>query len=164
MPDPLSRFDLDIAREAAGVLDAVMALNNGRVPKEMLSRLKALPAMLQVSGLPTTLLFFASKSGPDALGRAYGDVGAALARTTTRALSRPVTQGSAIALVNSLADASVDEQSVAAATVDALALWLRRLAEAVDKEQRAVAQPPAEPGSQRASQTGGEQETVPHGA
>jgi CRISPR type III-B/RAMP module-associated protein Cmr5 len=132
--DSLDRVDLHTAREAAGILDAILASGDA-ISGELLARLMGLPVMLRISGLPGTLAFFAAKSGTDRPGQAYGDVSSALQTTVARCLTEQGPTTGTIALVNRLAQAPIDEQAAASATVESLAIWLRRLAEATEKEQ-----------------------------
>lgn len=140
MPEALVRLDRDVAGRAASVLQGIIDAAPGKpLSGEILTRLKGLPTMLRVSGLPATLAFFAAKSDSDQLGRAYELVGRAM-RTEVRAYLPGPETDTILGLISRLSAVETPLSDVAAASarVDALATWLRRLSEAVEKEQRAA--------------------------
>jgi CRISPR type III-B/RAMP module-associated protein Cmr5 len=133
----LARTDLDVARIASGLLEQIINQDQ-KISRKVLSRLEDLPAMLRVSGLPATLAFFADRAAkPGALGAAYTRVSQVLLEETRKHVSAATGTDRILPLITKLAEAPVDEQALAFTTVDALAMWLRRLAKAVVLEQDA---------------------------
>lgn len=129
-----SRVDLQYAAAAAGVLDAILRSSQGKLPAEISTRMKDLPMLLQTSGLAATLAFYGAKAGSDALGQAYGQVGTRLRAEAAASLgidADPVTT-----FFRALARKDAAAVAVATMRVKALATWLRRLTEAVDKDTR----------------------------
>ncbi len=148
----LPRHDLTTATAAADVLDRLLASMQGRLTPELLTRLKELPTMLSVSGLPATLAFYAAKSDPTSqLGNAYAAIGQALRQAAWDALQPPASRPGPTAaatpapppppapdiveMIRGLARATVDRRAAASAAVSSLAGWLRRLSEAVARER-----------------------------
>jgi hypothetical protein len=131
--------DHDLARLAADTLDAIRDPGTGRVSDQAITRLKGLPALLRTSGPLATLAFFAAKAGDDTpLARAYAAVGSALREQAAREIGPAVAADADFGqFVRALTGASVtsDDLSRASARLEAFALWLRRLAEAVEQEQ-----------------------------
>jgi CRISPR-associated protein (Cas_Cmr5) len=133
------RIDTGLAREAATVLEEIIAAtagDDGRLPPEVLTRLKGLPVMLLTSGVPATLAFYASRQGRDGVGSAYGIVGGALELRLREELGQPAGSDGVLGLLRHLADEPPAALQAAYARIGALADWLRRLAAAYDAEQR----------------------------
>jgi hypothetical protein len=124
------------------MLDEIM--DHGRRPltQPVQTRLRGLPAMLRTAGVPATLAFYAAKSGSDSLGTAYRVVGAGMQAELRAAVPSLADATGVLALVQRLAAVRSDELAAAFARVDALAGWLRRLAEAAAKDE-----PPASGGN-----------------
>jgi CRISPR-associated protein (Cas_Cmr5) len=130
-----ARIDLNLASDAATLLEQIMRVSDGRIPDEVMSRLKDLPFTLRTAGVPATVAFFAAKSGTDALGRAYGLVGAALRERLRAEVGAPPGTETAIGLLTHLPSVSTSTLQLSFARLAALAEWLRRLAQAVEAER-----------------------------
>ncbi|HEX2419896.1 MAG TPA: type III-B CRISPR module-associated protein Cmr5, partial [Micromonosporaceae bacterium] len=72
----MNRYDLDLAKAAEATLKEIRG--DDSVSSDTVSRLKSLPAMLRVNGVPATLAFYSSKVTDDKIGTAYRKVGQAL--------------------------------------------------------------------------------------
>lgn len=133
------RLDHGLARLAADTLDAARDQRTGQVPGQVITRLKGLPALLRSSGPLATLAFFAARAGDrTAVAKAYAVVGGALREQATAGFSQTVpAEASFGTFVLTLTAGPVhpDELSRMSARLEAFALWLRRLAEAVEQEQ-----------------------------
>ncbi len=104
----------------------------------MISQLKRLPALLQGSGVPATMAFLYAKAGNDrALGRAYAEIRDALLTELAEAWGWDDRPG-AIEFFKRVGDRrQVDAAALSQASVRLreFAIWLRRLAEAVEHGQ-----------------------------
>lgn len=133
------RLDHGLARLAADTLDAARDQRTGQVPDQVITRLKGLPALLRSSGPLATLAFFAAKAGDrTAVARAYAVVGGALREQAAAEFSHTVPADArfgTFVLALTAGPVHPDELSRASARLEAFALWLRRLAEAVEQEQ-----------------------------
>lgn len=133
------RVDHDLARLAAKTLDDLRDGQSRMVSAEVITRLTGLPALLRTSGLLATLAFFASKEGTDKpLARAYAAVGSAFRAQVASELGLALEPGTPFGgFLRALNEEDVSAEALARATarVEELALWLRRLAEAVKQEQ-----------------------------
>jgi hypothetical protein len=134
------RVDHDLARLAAKTLDAIRDPRTGAVSDQIITRLKGLPALLRTSGPLPTLAFFASKSGSaKPLERAYAVVGSELrvqfASETGAAVPADATF-SEFVLALTGQNVPADALARASARLEEFALWLRRLAEATEREQQ----------------------------
>jgi CRISPR-associated protein (Cas_Cmr5) len=133
------RVDHDLARLAAQTLDSLRDQRTGKVPGEVITRLTGLPALLRTSGPLATLAFFASKAGGDKpLPRAYAAVGSAFQAQVAGELGLTLEENAPFAgFVLRLTGETIPPEALARATarLEEFALWLRRLAEAVEQEQ-----------------------------
>jgi CRISPR type III-B/RAMP module-associated protein Cmr5 len=140
------RVDHDLARLAAQTLDAIRDPRTGQVSGQIITRLKGLPALLRTSGPLPTLAFFASKSGQDKpLDRAYAVVGNELrVQFAAQIGDTALADATFTEFVLALTDQNVPADALARAStrLEEFALWLRRLAEATEREQQR-ATPPA---------------------
>jgi hypothetical protein len=142
------KVDHGLARRAAEVLDQIREIQGGRVSDQVITRLKGLPALLRTSGPLPVLAFFAAKSGEQKpLEKAYGLVGGQLRLIAAEEIGDAGQADASfdkfvVALTRE--DIPADALARASARLDEFALWLRRLAEAVEQEQdRAKPKPPA---------------------
>jgi hypothetical protein len=107
---------------------------------QIITRLKGLPALLRASGPLPTLAFFASKSGHDKpLERAYAVVGSELRALFAAEIGDTVPAGatfSEFVLALTAQNVPVDALARASTRLEEFALWLRRLAEATEREQQ----------------------------
>jgi hypothetical protein len=126
-----ARIDLDAARRAEEMMSRIAT--TGSVSREILTRLKGLPVLLRTSGLAAVLAYCEAKSGQDALGGAYRQV-AALLREELGVVGGAVSGGG---VYQRLARLSAPELALAQGRAEAVAGWLRRLAEAEENRQRA---------------------------
>ncbi|SRR6266536_4657176 len=129
------RVDLGHAKRAEEVLQQIIDVQRGTdLPDEIRRRLKNLPAMLRVNGVPAALAFYAAKgAGSRPIDRAYRAVGDALCEELYTLLDVPDAQRSPARLFRTLADHAEHSPStlaVAFARLEALAGWMRRLAQA----------------------------------
>lgn len=133
------RVDHGLARLAASTLDRVRDPKSGQVSDQIITRLKGLPALLRTSGPLPVLAFFASKSGRDKpLEKAYAVIGGELRAQATAEIGSPVPADAPFSeFVIALTDHDVpaDALARASARMEEFALWLRRLAEATEREQ-----------------------------
>jgi len=99
-------------------------------------RLRGLPAMLRVSGVPATIAFAESRarSGGD-LGKAYEEVAKALRGQLAATLGWPVQPAQ---LYAKMRDASAADLACGFVRLDAFAGWLRRLAEAAPRVEKPI--------------------------
>jgi hypothetical protein len=151
----LERVDLNMAGQAAKMLDEIMRHGGQKLSPQVQTRLRGLPAMLRTAGVPATLAFYAAKSSSaaksesDPLGAAYQVVGRGMQDELRRSIPSLRDATGVLALVQKLAAVPPDQLAAAFARVDALAGWLRRLSEAAAKEQ-AGAEPTNEEEGSRA--------------
>jgi hypothetical protein len=137
----LQRVDVGLARKAAAALDTIRRDAQGTAPAEVISQLKRLPALLQASGVPATMAFLYSKSGDQRpLERAYRTIRDALLTELAEAWQW-ADKPDALEFFNRVGDASqVDAAALSRASVrlQEFAMWLRRLAEALEHSEAAV--------------------------
>jgi hypothetical protein len=133
------RVDHGLARLAADTLDKVRDQQTRTVPDQVITRLKELPALLRTSGPLAVLAFYAAKAGGrTTVARAYAAVGGALRDQAAAGLSQTVPADASFGqFVRALTGQAIspDELARMSARLEAFALWLRRLAEAVEQEQ-----------------------------
>ena len=134
----LLRTDTGLARKAAAVLEAIRRGPGGAMPAEVISQIKRLPALLQGSGVPATMAFLYAKAGNDrALGRAYAEIRDALLSQLAEVWGWDDQPG-ALEFFERVGDPrQVDPAALSQASVRLreFAIWLRRLAEAVEHGQ-----------------------------
>ena len=134
------RVDHGLARLAAQTLDAIRDPRTGQVSDQIITRLKGLPALLRTSGPLPTLAFFASKSGQgNPLERAYAVVGNELRVQFAAEIGEAAHADATFTeFVLALTDQNVPADALARAStrLEEFALWLRRLAEAIEQEQQ----------------------------
>jgi hypothetical protein len=142
------RVDHDLARRAATTLDRIRHPQTQQVSDQIITRLKGLPALLRTSGPLPVLAFFASKAGDDKLlERAYQVVGHELRVLVAAEIAVQVPADAAFTdFVLALTSQGVpaDALARASARLEEFALWLRRLAEATEKEQQRASASPAD--------------------
>jgi CRISPR/Cas system CMR-associated protein Cmr5 small subunit len=127
------RIDLDLAAMAEQTLRDVQASLPTGVPAEVFSRMRGLPVMLRVSGVPATLAFYAAKSNPGTpTGRAYQKVSEALHRQVADTLGAT---REPLGLCQALRETPNPSLLRAFSRLEAYAEWLRRLAEALNHDQ-----------------------------
>jgi hypothetical protein len=126
----LHRIDHQVAARAEQTLATIAG--GKPLTAEVISRLEALPAMLRRSGLVATLALCAARAASKdrALATAYAAVGRALRTEITDELGGSADTWS----YRVFADHNPADQARAFARADALAGWLRRLAEAEKAE------------------------------
>ncbi|RKS68251.1 CRISPR-associated protein Cmr5 family [Actinomadura pelletieri DSM 43383] len=128
------RLDQRLAAQASQIVDAIR--QQGGWSPEVVSRLKGLPAQLRTGGLPATLAFLYAKStGPGPLPAAYETVRAALVEVVSRDLGWAAPPADALALFTALGDPAVTSAGAmarASERTELLAIWLRRLTEALE--------------------------------
>jgi CRISPR/Cas system CMR-associated protein Cmr5 small subunit len=155
------RVDHGLARLAAQTLDAIRD-PRGQVSDQIITRLKGLPALLRTSGPLPTLVFFASKAGRDKpLERAYAVVGNELRVQFAAEIGDTVSAGATFTeFMLALTDQNIpaDALARASARLEEFALWLRRLAEATEREQQRSRPPVSDdhPGGQQAAPAEGD--------
>ncbi|TDC84527.1 type III-B CRISPR module-associated protein Cmr5 [Actinomadura sp. 7K507] len=148
----LRRADIDVAATAMRTLATIRDTSeNKTVSGQVLTRLARLPAQLRTSGPLPTLAFHAAKGqGEKPLDRAYAIVGAALRTQTCVVLGWTEDEPDKaidLAFLSRLTDQiQQDPVSLTQVTLrlQEFSVWLRRLAEALDGEQKREAQKRAE--------------------
>lgn len=133
----LRRSDVGLAGKAAAVLDTIRRDCGGTVPGDVISQLKGLPAMLQASGVAVTMAFLYSKAGTQrSLERAYAKIRDALLAELAEEWDWDVAERvDALEFFQRVSDPlQVDPAALSRASVrlQSFAMWLRRLAEAVE--------------------------------
>ena len=138
------RLDLDVAAAAERVVSDIAAASDGKLSDEVVRRLRGLPAMLRVSGVPATIAFAEARarSGGD-LGKAYEEVAKALRAQLAAELGWPAQPAQ---LYATMREASAADLACGFVRLDAFAGWLRRLAEAAPR----VEKPPKAGGGRQA--------------
>ncbi|MBX6382270.1 MAG: hypothetical protein IRZ07_04740 [Microbispora sp.] len=138
----LRRADHDLAAEAMRALDRIKEVfPSGVVPPEVLTRVMGLPPMLRVSGVLPVLVFYAAKGrGTRKVEQAYDIVGSQLRAQVTSVLgwTEQGTPSLDLDFLKRLTDhLRRDPVTTARVTVrlEEFSMWLRRLAEALEKEQ-----------------------------
>jgi hypothetical protein len=130
----MNRYDLDLAKAAEATLEDI---RNGRkdkpVSREIFTRLKSLPVMLRVNGVPATLAFYSAKATDTEIGTAYRKVGRALRDQLAKELSWPTEP---TLLFRQLSETRPTDLARGFARLEAFAGWLRRLAVALEQEQK----------------------------
>jgi CRISPR type III-B/RAMP module-associated protein Cmr5 len=140
------RVDHRLARRAAETLDKIRDDRTRQVSDQIITRLKGLPALLRTSGPLPVLAFFASKSGKvkplentvKPLERAYALVGHELRLIVAEELGDAKHADATFddfVLAMTAENIPADALARASARLEEFALWLRRLAEATEKEQ-----------------------------
>lgn len=131
----LQRADVGLAGKASAALNDIRRRTGQDAPAEAISQLKRLPALLQASGVPATMAFLYSKAGDDRpLDRAYRAILDALLDELAEEWGwddRP----KAVEFFERIGDPDqVDSAALsrASARLQGFALWLRRLAEALE--------------------------------
>ena len=136
----LERVDVRLAGKASAVLDYIRREAGGTAPAEVISQLKRLPALLQTSGVPATVAFLYSKAGGErSLDRAYQSILDALLQELAEEWGWS-DKPDAVEFYARIADpGQVDPAALSRASLrlQGLALWLRRLAEALEHSRRA---------------------------
>jgi CRISPR-associated protein (Cas_Cmr5) len=139
----LRRTDHDTAKAAMTTMGDIKGLFPTGIPGEVFTRLAKLPVLLRTSGPLPALAFHAAKGGDgSALDQAYSVVGAALRGQVSGVLALPGPAGQPLdhAFLEALTDEfQRDPVKLARATLrlEEFSGWLRRLSEAVKKEQAA---------------------------
>lgn len=154
----LQRADHEIARSAMTAISGLRAQfadaggaddagpATAEVPDALFTRLAGLPALLRTSGLLPTLAFYAAKGGGGGpLERAYSEVGTALRDQIRQVLELPAPAAHGrppldLAFLTELTDRLRERpHDLIRATrrLEEFTAWLRRLAEALKKEQTA---------------------------
>ncbi|MEU7889803.1 type III-B CRISPR module-associated protein Cmr5 [Microbispora bryophytorum] len=138
----LRRADHDLAAEAMRALDRIREIfPTGVVPPEVLTRVMGLPPMLRVSGVLPVLAFYAAKGkGNRKVDQAYGIVGSQLRAQIIGVLgwAEQGTPSLDLDFLKRLTEhLRRDPATTARITVrlEEFSAWLRRLAEALEKEQ-----------------------------
>lgn len=135
------RVDHNVARLAAQTMVQLRDQQTKKVSGEVITRLTGLPALLRTSGPLATLAFFVSKAKPGSdkpLPRAYAAVGSALRTQLAGELGLTFEEDASLtSFVLALTEETIPPDALVRATarLEEFALWLRRLAEAVDQEQ-----------------------------
>ncbi len=129
----LERADVGQAGKASAILDGIRQRAGQEPLSEVISQLKRLPALLQVSGVPATMAFLYSKAGDERpLDRAYRSILDALLKELADEWGWS-DKPDAVTFFARIADPEqVDPAALSRASLrlQGLALWLRRLAEA----------------------------------
>jgi CRISPR/Cas system CMR-associated protein Cmr5 small subunit len=130
----MNRYDLDLAEAAEATLEQIRDDRKDKpVSREVFTRLKGLPVMLRVNGVPATLAFYNAKAADGELGTAYRKVGQALRGQLATELgwsSQPDR------FFTALSNAQSTDLARGFARLEAFAGWLRRLAVALEQEQK----------------------------
>jgi CRISPR type III-B/RAMP module-associated protein Cmr5 len=130
----MNRYDLDLAEAAETTLDEIRGDRKDKpVSREILSRLKGLPVMLRVNGVPATLAFYSSKVTDDKIGTAYRKVGQALRDQLAKELNWSAEPE---LFFQKLSETKPADLAHGFARLEAFAGWLRRLAMALALEQK----------------------------
>jgi len=141
------RVDHRLARRAAETLDKIRDDRTGQVSDQIITRLKGLPALLRTSGPLPVLAFFASKSGTvKPLEKAYAQVGGELRLIVAEEIGDTEHADAKLGdfvLAMTQENIPADALARASARLEEFALWLRRLAEATEKEQERTKPRPA---------------------
>jgi CRISPR type III-B/RAMP module-associated protein Cmr5 len=144
----LRRADIDAVATAMKALTDIKNTRPDRpVSKPVLTRLAGLPTLLRVSGVLPTLAFYSAKGhGDGELERAYAIVGAALRAQTCAVLEWDTGQAEQaidLAFLDRLTT-HIQENPQSLTRVgqrlQEFSVWLRRLAEALDGEQKRQAE------------------------
>lgn len=138
----LRRADHDLAAEAMRALDRIKEISpKGVVPNEVLTRVKGLPPLLRTSGVLPVLAFYAAKGGEGRpLDQAYAIVGSRLRMQIVGVLGW-TEQGERsvdLAFLERLTERMRDDPATGvrvAMRLEEFSGWLRRLGEALEKEQ-----------------------------
>ena len=144
------RVDHGLARLAATTLDQVRDQQTGLVSDQVITRLKGLPALLRTSGPLPVLAFFASKAGQaKPLERAYAVIGSELRAQAATEIGDPAPDApfSEFVLAFTSQHVPADALARASARLEEFALWLRRLAEATEQEQKRAKRQAADGGN-----------------
>lgn len=132
----MNRYDLDLAEAAEATLEEI---RDGKpVFREIFTRLKSLPVMLRVNGVPATLAFYNAKATDTDIGTAYRKVGEALRSQLATELGW---SGQPDQFFAELSKTPPTDLARGFARLEAFAGWLRRLAVALEQEQKRQ-QPP----------------------
>jgi CRISPR type III-B/RAMP module-associated protein Cmr5 len=133
------RVDHRLASRAAETLDKIRDDKTRQVSDQIITRLKGLPALLRTSGPLPVLAFFASKSGKTKpLERAYALVGRELRLIVAEEIGDTAHADASFddfVLAMTQENIPADALARASTRLEEFALWLRRLAEATEKEQ-----------------------------
>jgi CRISPR type III-B/RAMP module-associated protein Cmr5 len=127
----MNRYDLDLAKAAETTLEEIR--NGDQVSREILSRLKGLPVMLRVNGIPATLAFYGAKATDTEIGTAYRKVGRALRDQLAKELDWTTEPK---LFFRQLSETRPTDLARGFARLEAFAGWLRRLAVALEQEQK----------------------------
>ncbi|HET9895397.1 MAG TPA: type III-B CRISPR module-associated protein Cmr5 [Streptosporangiaceae bacterium] len=134
----LERTDVRLAGKAAAVLDVIRRDSGGTVPADVIGQLKRLPALLLSSGVPASMAFLYSKAGDrSSLEQAYAAILDAL-RAELAAVWGWSDRPGPLQFFTRVSDpAQVDSAALSRASVrlGEFALWLRRLAEAIEHSE-----------------------------
>jgi len=144
------RVDHGLACLAATTLDQVRDQQTGLVSDQVITRLKGLPALLRTSGPLPVLAFFASKAGQaKPLERAYAVIGNELRAQAAAEIGDPAPDApfSEFVLAFTSQHVPADALARASARLEEFALWLRRLAEATEQEQKRAKRQAADGGN-----------------
>lgn len=137
----LQRADVGQAGKASATISNVRRQAGETVPADVISQLKRLPAVLGTSGLPATMAFLYSKADGDrSLNRAYRAILDALLSELKDQWEWDRKPSDAVEFFEWTADPDrVDAAALSRASVhlQGFALWLRRLAEALEYSQHA---------------------------
>ena len=135
----LKRADVGLAREASAIMDKIQQAGKGDAPAEAISQLKRLPALLQTSGVPATIAFLYSKAGDERpLDRAYRSILDALLEKLAIEWGWTDKKPDAVTFFAQMAELDPAALSRASLRLQGLALWLRRLAEALEHAGKAA--------------------------
>jgi len=143
------RLDQDLAKAATRILRREGSGELRTISPDLRTRYRQLPTMVRLSGLAATVAYLVSKSGKT--GSSKSDLEQAYTAVVDGIRARLQEQGyhlgaaplnSNDALVLRLADLPPGEYARASAEIEALAIWLSRLAEARFKAQSGTPETP----------------------
>ncbi|HEX6076908.1 MAG TPA: type III-B CRISPR module-associated protein Cmr5 [Micromonosporaceae bacterium] len=127
----MNRYDLELAKAAEATLEEI---RDGKpVSREIFTRLKGLPVMLRVNGVPATLAFYGAKATDSEIGAAYRKVGQALRGQLAVELDWSTEPDQ---FFTALSNTQPADLARGFARLEAFAGWLRRLAVALEQEQK----------------------------
>lgn len=140
------RADHDLAAAAMAALADIRNVSYRQVVSpQVLTRVARLPTLLRTSGVLPTLAFHAAKGGSgSALAQAYEKVGVALRAQVCatlvmeESLDRPAIDLAFLAELTGRLRDDPRALSLVSARLEQFSMWLRRLAEALEKEQERV--------------------------
>ncbi|MEV5330217.1 type III-B CRISPR module-associated protein Cmr5 [Nonomuraea sp. NPDC052634] len=141
----LQRVDHDLAADAMRALNKIRKDANGNVSPEVLTRLASLPTMLRTSGVLPSLAYYTAKRGTEnPLEKAYDVVGTELRAQICAVLGwdeagRPSLDLDFLDRLTQHLRGHPADTALLSARLEQFAVWLSRLAEALEREQKAAA-------------------------